>query len=142
MISLIFPNSVLENCTFLEICPFLLGCPFYWHIIFIIIGQSLCISVLTIVTSPFSSYLLHLLSFSLDQSGQRFINFVCLFKEPPLMFIDLSCRVFSIHSFLSALVFTISSTKFGHYFFFFQTLSIILDCFCKIFLVSALGWYW
>ena len=55
---LFLPGSVLGDCTFLRICPFLLDCPFYWHII-------ACVSVVSIVTSPFSFLILLILALSL-----------------------------------------------------------------------------
>ena len=51
-------GSVLGDCTFLRICLFLPGCPFYWHIV--ADGSVLrpCISVVSVVISPFSFVIL------------------------------------------------------------------------------------
>ena len=68
----------------------------------------LCISVLSVVTSPFSLLILLIfLPFFLDVSGQWFVNFVYLLKEPAFSFSDLVTVSVSF-SFISALVFMIS----------------------------------
>ena len=62
------------------------------------------------------------LSFFLDESDWRFINFVCLFKEQAVSFIDLF-YCFSVRiSFISAMIFMIifPSTNFGFCLFFFK----------------------
>ena len=53
-----FPGSVLESYTFLRICPFLPSCPFYFHIVADKYLMILCISVLSVVISPFSFLIL------------------------------------------------------------------------------------
>ena len=50
--------NFLESCTFLRICPFLPSCPFYWHIIADSTLMILCVSVLSVVISPFSFLIL------------------------------------------------------------------------------------
>ena len=50
-----------------------------------------CISMVAVVISPlFISHFIHLglCSFLLGEPGQRFVNFVCCFKEPTLDFVD------------------------------------------------------
>ena len=54
----VFSGSVLEGCAFLRICPFLPGCPFYWHRVACSNLMILCISAVSVVTSPFSFLIL------------------------------------------------------------------------------------
>ena len=64
-IFLFLPGSVLESYTFLRICPFLWSCPFYWHIVAECSLHDLCISVLSVIISPFSFLILLIWFFSL-----------------------------------------------------------------------------
>ena len=70
----------------------------------------LCISVVSIET-PLSFLILFIWVFSffcLSDSTSRFINFVSLFKEPALSFINLFCCLFVSMLFISTLSFNIS----------------------------------
>ena len=55
---LFLPGSVLESCAFLRICPFLPSCQFYRIQLLIVAFMILCISVLSVVISPFSFLIL------------------------------------------------------------------------------------
>ena len=55
----LFLGSVLVGCMFLESCPFLLGCQICWHIIVHTIPMwFFCISVVSVLMSPFSFLIL------------------------------------------------------------------------------------
>ena len=83
-------GSVLGDYIFLRICPFLLYCPFYWYIV---AHWSLLGSFIFLWWCNFSFhfwfYRFGSSPFFLDESGSRFINFVCLFKETVFNFIDI-----------------------------------------------------
>ena len=84
---LLLHDSVLGDRPFLRICPFIPGHPFYCHIV---VNNSLiilCISALSVVTSPFSfiSTQIFMISFLLLIWGV----FVLLF--PVVLGIKLSC---------------------------------------------------
>ena len=55
---LILPGSVSEGCAFLRICPFLPGCAFIGIELLVVISHDLCISAVSVVTSPFSFLIL------------------------------------------------------------------------------------
>ena len=71
----------------LESCPFVVK--FVGIQLFIVFSYFFCISAVSVESSPFS-YLTLFEFFSplLGESGQRFANFVYLFKEPALSFVD------------------------------------------------------
>jgi len=64
-IFLVLPGSVLIGCTFVRICPFLPGCPFYWNIVAYSSLIIFCISVESVVISPFSFPILLIWALSL-----------------------------------------------------------------------------
>jgi len=84
-------NSVLGGCKCVESCPFLLRCQICWHIIShsVLLWFSVFCSIYC-EFSFFISYFVYLAFFSplLGESSQRFVNFVYLFKEPAVAFID------------------------------------------------------
>ena len=102
--------SVLESCTFLRICPFLPRCPFYWHVIADSSLMILCISVLSVVISPFSFLTLLIWFFSLcffmSLANGLLILFI-LSKNPLLAFLIFSMVSFVSFAFISALIFKI-----------------------------------
>ena len=84
--------------------------PFYCHIIVHNRLIILCISALSLVTSPFSLLILLIcfFSFFLDESGQSFVNFVYLLKEAAFRLIIFAIISFISFSFISARIFMIS----------------------------------
>ena len=61
-----FPCSVLVGCTLIRNCPFLLSCPFYWHTVACnSLSWFFSISVVSVVTSPFSLPILWIWTISL-----------------------------------------------------------------------------
>ena len=88
--------SILEDWTFLRICPFLPSYPFYCHGVVHNSLIILCISSLSVVTSPFSFLILLIWFFSL-------FFLMSLAKDLSILFI------FSKNQLLVLLVFTIIS---------------------------------
>ena len=92
-------DSVLAGYKFLESCPFLLACQICWHTIFHSIPLFfLYFCIISCTFSFFISYFVYLGLFSpLGESGQRFVNFVYLFKETALGFIDFFCCFLNLY---------------------------------------------
>ena len=67
-------DSILLGSMFLEACPLLLGCLFLQYLLLHLLSHFL--------------FYLSSLYFIHGQPGQRYINFLCFFKEPVLGFID------------------------------------------------------
>ena len=102
---------VLEDCTFLRICPFLLGFPFYWRIVAQSSLKILCISVMSIVTSPFSFLILLIWVLSLFCliSLAKGLSILLIFSKNQLFVSLIFSMVFFVSiSLISALIFMIS----------------------------------
>ena len=97
---LFLPDSAMENCMFLGIYPFLLGCPICWSIS---VSSILLWFYFYYIHCNFSfiSNFIWILSLVLK-------NFIYLFKEAALSFIDLSDFFLVSILFISALIFIIS----------------------------------
>ena len=89
VIGLFLLDSVLAGCNSLESCLFLLGCQFVGIQLFIVFSYGF-LGICSCDFSFFVSYFVCLGFFSLllGESGQRFFNFIYLFKELALDFID------------------------------------------------------
>ena len=85
------------DCTFLRICPCLLGCSFYWHIVVHSSLMVFCISVVWVVTFPFTFPILLIWALSLF--------LLSLAKGLSLLFI------FSKNQLLVSLIFSIFFSK-------------------------------
>ena len=78
---------------YLESHPFLIGCQFCWHtivhsILIFFLFLFFCISAVSVECSPFSFLILLIWVFfspRLGESGQRFVNFVYIFKDQLLV---------------------------------------------------------
>ena len=108
---------VLEDCAFVRICPFLLDCLFYWHIIVVIF----CISVMFIVTSPFSLliWLIRVISLFFLMRLDKGLSIMLIFSKNLLLVSLTFSMVFFISiSFISDQIFMISSADFMYCLFF------------------------
>ena len=108
---LFLPGSVLESYTLLRICTFLLSCPFYWHRA---AGQQslmiLCISVLSVVISPFSFLILLIWFFSLCfLMSLNGLSILFIFSKNQLLALLIFAMVSLVSfAFIYALIFKIS----------------------------------
>ena len=134
---LLLPGSVLQGYTFLRICPFLPGCPFYWHRVACSALRMLCISAVSVVTSPFSFLILLIwvlsLFFLMSLANGLSILFI-LSKSQPLVLLIFAIVFFVSVSFISALIFMIS--------FFLLTLGFVCSSFCSSFRCNVRLFIW
>ena len=106
---------------FLESCPFLLGCQICWHIIAYSILLFFFFFVFLwyqLIFLLFRFVYLGSLSVLLGEPGQRFVNFVYIFKEPALGFVNLVIIFLISVLFISSLIFSISFLRLTLGFFF------------------------
>ena len=104
-------GSVLGDYTILRICPFLPGYPFYCHIVVHNSLIILCISALSVVTSPFSFLILSIWFFSLFFliSLHKVLSILFIFsKNQLLVLLIFTITYFISFSFISAPIFMIS----------------------------------
>ena len=134
---LFLPESVLESYSFLRICLFLPNCPFYWHIAAGSSLTSLCISVLSVVISPFSFLILLIWFFSLCflMSLDNGLSILFTFSKKQLLALLIFAMVSLVSfAFISALIFKI--------YFFLLTLGFFISSFSSCFRCRARLFIW